>query len=75
MAYLPGRRKTAPERTFLSAARDDSVREWRIGATQEHLLAWIAVNRYAPGLTCQQRAQYHVGRCVRGAGAALPGAS
>jgi WD40 repeat protein len=46
--------------SFLVAADDDAVHEYRIDATQDDLLAWVAANRYVPELTCQQRQQYHV---------------
>jgi WD40 repeat protein len=48
------------ERTILSACDDYTVREWRVDATQEQLLAWIAANRYVPELTAQQRKQYQI---------------
>jgi WD40 repeat protein/tRNA A-37 threonylcarbamoyl transferase component Bud32 len=38
----------------------ESVREWRVDASQEDLQDWIAVNRYVPELTCEQRERYHV---------------
>lgn len=43
-----------------SVALDDTVREWRVDATQEDLLAWTEVNRRIGELTCQQREAYHV---------------
>jgi WD40 repeat protein len=46
--------------SFLAAADTDAVHEWRVDATQEDLLAWIADNREFPELTCQQRRQYQV---------------
>ncbi len=55
--------------TLLSAADDDTLCEWRVDATQEELLAWIATNRYVPGLTCQQRERYHVEPLCEQAGA------
>jgi len=46
--------------SFLVAADDDAVHEWRVDATQDDLLAWVEANRYVPELTCQQRERYHV---------------
>ena len=51
----------APDgKTLFSIANDDTVRRWRLDRTQEELNAWIASNRYAPELTCEQREQYYV---------------
>jgi hypothetical protein len=36
------------------------MREWRVDASQDELLAWIRANRYVPELTPQQREQYHL---------------
>jgi WD40 repeat protein len=47
-------------RSFLVAADDDAVHEYRVDATQEDLLAWIAANRYVPELTCQERERYRI---------------
>jgi WD40 repeat protein/type II secretory pathway predicted ATPase ExeA len=46
--------------SFLVAADDDAVHEYRVDATQQDLLAWIAANRYVPELTCRQREQYRI---------------
>jgi hypothetical protein len=46
--------------SFLVAADDDAVHEYRVDTTQQDLLAWIAANRYVPKLTCQQRGQYRI---------------
>jgi WD40 repeat protein len=48
------------ERTVFSASADRTVRQWRIDATQDDLLAWIQANRYVPELTPQQRAKYQL---------------
>jgi hypothetical protein len=48
------------DRTILSTAADDTVREWRVGLGYEALPAWVAVSRYVPELTCQRRAQYRI---------------
>ena len=37
-----------------------TVREWRVDASPDDLLAWIAANRYVPELTCERRTQYRV---------------
>ena len=47
-------------KTILSAGADLTVREWRVDATQDELLAWIRDNRYVPELTPEQRAMYQV---------------
>jgi WD40 repeat protein len=47
-------------RTVFSCGADLTVREWRIDATQDDLLAWIRDNRYVPELTPEQRARYYV---------------
>jgi WD40 repeat protein len=47
-------------RTVFSCGADLTVREWRIDATQDDLLAWIGDNRYVPDLTPEQRARYYV---------------
>jgi hypothetical protein len=36
------------------------VHEYRVDATQQDLLAWIAANRHIPELTCQQRERYRI---------------
>jgi WD40 repeat protein len=46
--------------SFFAAADDDAVHEYRIDATEDDLLTWIAANRYVPDLTCEQRETYHV---------------
>ena len=46
--------------SFLVAADDDAVHEYRIDASNDDLLAWISANRFIPELTCQQRQQYNV---------------
>jgi WD40 repeat protein/DNA-binding SARP family transcriptional activator len=51
----------APEgRSFLSVALDDTVREWRVDATQEELLAWVQANRQPAELSPQQRLHYRL---------------
>jgi WD40 repeat protein len=45
-------------RSVFSAGADLTVREWRIDATQDALMAWIHANRYVPHLTLAQREQY-----------------
>ena len=44
--------------SVFSAGADLTVREWRIDATQDALMAWIHANRYVPHLTLAQREQY-----------------
>ena len=54
----------APAGATLFSGGDDlpleTVREWRLDLTSEALHDWIAANRHAPDLTCEQRAQYNV---------------
>jgi hypothetical protein len=54
LAFVPG------GHSFLMAADDDAVHEYRLDATQDDLLAWVAANRYLPELTCQQRQRYGI---------------
>jgi DNA-binding SARP family transcriptional activator len=42
----------------VSVSADGSLREWRADATLAELQQWMAVNRYVPELTAQQRGQY-----------------
>jgi WD40 repeat protein len=56
-------------RSFLVAADTDAVHEWRVDATHDDLLAWVAANRYVPELTCEQRKQYRIEPLCDGAGA------
>jgi WD40 repeat protein len=53
--------------SFLVAADDDAVHEYRVDDTQQDLLAWIAANRYVPELTCRQREQYRIEPSCAGA--------
>ena len=46
--------------SFLVAADTDAVHEWRVDATQDDLLTWVAANRHLPELTCQQRERYRI---------------
>jgi WD40 repeat protein len=55
--------------SFLVAAHTDAVHEWRIDATQDELLAWVAANRHVPELTCGQRKQYGIEPLCEEAGA------
>jgi WD40 repeat protein len=46
--------------TVISVSADLTMREWRIDATHEALVAWIQGNRYVPELTGEERAAYQV---------------
>ncbi|MGD2205177.1 MAG: BTAD domain-containing putative transcriptional regulator [Anaerolineae bacterium] len=54
VAFLPD------GRSFLAAADDDAVHEYRVDISTEALESWIATNRHVIELTCQQREQFHV---------------
>ena len=61
----------APDgRSFLAAADDDAVHEFRLDAGQDELQTWIEAKRQPPELTCEQRVQYNVEPPCDEAGAA-----
>ena len=47
-------------RTVLSAAVDDTVREWRVDMSQEEVLHWVSTRRYVLDLTPEQRRRYGI---------------
>jgi WD40 repeat protein/DNA-binding SARP family transcriptional activator len=49
---------TADGKRLVSVSVDGWVREWRADATLAELREWVAVNRYVPQLTPQQRWRY-----------------